>query len=150
MLDLGENEITSIGKRDFETLSTLTSLSLSQNHILEVEDGTFELLPELRELYFRENEYTNIEGMFGNGGQRLQHLGLQKLKLSCLPGSMFARFPRLRWIYINHSLPIFVDWGSFRALSEDIVKVPVKASLFAEYLTDAAMCDDIYDNLHDE
>ncbi|OWA51530.1 putative Internalin-I [Hypsibius exemplaris] len=146
-LDLSRNEISSVGANDFGGLTNLKMISLSGNNIVDIDPGALEELPNLETFYFGKNRFGDVQPAFGaTGGSKLRHLGLQYMPSPCVDSKLFKQLKHIRWIYINQSLPIYVDFGSFRNIIPKTIAFPPKPESFrattieergceAEYLT---------------
>lgn len=130
-LDISRNRIISIKKDDFAGLYNLKTLTIAGNDITDVESGALDSVPNLEEFYFGENRVDDVMKIFGkNSGKFLRHLGLQELPISCVPASLFRTLTTLKWVYLNSSQSIFLDFGSFRNFHETLKKNPFKLFAF--------------------
>ena len=118
------------GAQDFGGLLNLRILSLSGNNIVDVDPGALEPLTSLELFYFGKNHFGDIPPTFGNGGKQVRHLGLQNLIAPCLDPALFSQLKKLRWIYVNQSQPIYVDFGSFRTIQDKIAQDPPQPESF--------------------
>ncbi|XP_055344244.1 slit homolog 2 protein-like [Paramacrobiotus metropolitanus] len=112
-LNLANNGLFSIGTKDFIGLDSLEDLNLSGNRLLLISPGSFDMLPHLHALFLHDNNLPETvvpSDVFGDGkGRNLTHLSIGNLALRCLDPSLFTFFRNLKWIYLNDSIPLFVD-----------------------------------------
>lgn len=122
------------GAQDFGGLLRLRTLSLSGNNIIDIDPGALDRIGTLTSFYFGKNHFGDVPSIFGPNespaGHEIRHLGLQTLAAPCVDPALFAQLPKVRWIYLNQSQPIYVDFGSFRNISEKLILDPPQPEAF--------------------
>ncbi|XP_055332274.1 uncharacterized protein LOC129584179 [Paramacrobiotus metropolitanus] len=135
-LDLSHNRLIAIGKDDFAGLHNLRTLTLADNDIINIDADAFTPLRQLRALYLGGNKDVGLTKMFPLGskaGKKLIHLGLQQMPVECIPADTLQQLERLKWLYLNQSQSVNMDFGSFRRMQEVMtVKYPFKLFAFRE------------------
>ncbi|XP_055356843.1 uncharacterized protein LOC129601928 [Paramacrobiotus metropolitanus] len=133
-LDLSWNKIYTVTKDDFAGLYNLKTLTLTGNSIASLQAGALDPLNNLNQLYLGLNLINgdDLTTVFSKAGDSLIHLGLQSNPVRCIPGSLFGRLRKLRWLYLNSSRAISLDVGSFRNQPSRMSKYPFRLWAFKE------------------
>ena len=123
LLNLEEEDITSLKAGDFSGLSSLRGLYLEDNEITTLPRGVFSGLSSLEDIYLSKTKLITLpEGIF-SGLSSLKHLKLSENKLTTLPQDIFSGLSSLAVLYLSRNqlktLPegIFSGTPSLRYLS---------------------------------
>ena len=117
LLDLRRTGIHDLQARDFNGLSSLTGLSLSENQLTTVPEGIFTGLSSLERLEMAGNALSSLpEGVFAKLS-RLTWLDLGSNALTALPEGIFSGLASLETLWMNGNSLTELPEGVFRGLS---------------------------------
>ena len=117
LLDLRRTGIHDLQAQDFNGLSSLTGLSLSENQLTTVPEGIFTGLSSLERLEMAGNALSSLpEGVFGKLS-RLTWLDLGSNALTALPEGIFSGLANLETLWMNGNSLTELPEGVFRGLS---------------------------------
>ena len=117
LLDLRRTGIHDLQAQDFNGLSSLTGLSLSENQLTTVPEGIFTGLSSLERLEMAGNALSSLpEGVFAKLS-RLTWLDLGSNALTALPEGIFSGLASLETLWMNENSLTELPEGVFRGLS---------------------------------
>ena len=117
LLDLRRTGIHDLQARDFNGLSSLTGLSLSENRLTTVPEGIFTGLSSLERLEMAGNALSSLpEGVFAKLS-RLTWLDLGSNALTALPEGIFSGLASLETLWMNGNSLTELPEAVFRGLS---------------------------------
>ena len=117
LLDLRRTGIHDLQAQDFNGLSSLTGLSLSENQLTTVPEGIFTGLSSLERLEMAGNALSSLpERVFGKLS-RLTWLDLGSNALTALPEGIFSGLASLETLWMNGNSLTELPEGVFRGLS---------------------------------
>ena len=117
LLDLRRTGIHDLQAQDFNGLSSLTGLSLSENRLTTVPEGIFTGLSSLERLEMAGNALTSLpEGVFAKLS-RLTWLDLGSNALTALPEGIFSGLASLETLWMNGNSLTELPEAVFRGLS---------------------------------
>ena len=130
-LDFRDQDLSSLRAGDFEGLSGMRTLNLSNNRLTELPEGLFAGLTQLETLYLQQNRLTELpEGPFA-GLTRLEVLSLGNNRLTDLPGGLFTDLTSLRALLVSGNRLTELSRNLFAGL-ESLTEL----SLYGNQLTD--------------
>jgi hypothetical protein len=103
VLILNDNNLSSIGPRNFKNLENLKSLSIERNDIMEIEDGALAYLKNLNFLNFADNNITNISENLLSKLEKLEELNLSGNKNITIDESAFDSLKSLKVMQLNRN-----------------------------------------------
>ena len=101
VLDLGNNQFTSIDLRSFHALESLVHLDLSDNSIVEIDDGAFSALSRLTRLDLRDNRLTRLTALTFRGLTSLRYLLLTNNRIQTIDRRAFRALEGLVYVVLK-------------------------------------------------
>ncbi|XP_051573042.1 vasorin-like [Myxocyprinus asiaticus] len=141
MLDLSQNKLTELPDRIFEHLSSLHNLDLSANQIVHISQESFAGLELLERLYLYSNLIESIHPAAFDGLEQLIELKLQGNKLTTLPA-----------LKMPHLLLLDLRFNSIPSLGPKDLQTPKLESLKLGGLGLSSLDEDLlgsFKNLHE-
>lgn len=86
--------------------------------------GAFDAIPNLQGLFLAKNYISDILAIFRFGGKQLTHLDISGLPLRCVDPKTFVKYRSIKWLYLNDSLPLFLDIDVTMNINQQMVKTP--------------------------
>ena len=121
-LRLWYEDITELQPGDFQGLSNLAYLGLSNNDLTELPAGVFSGLSNLEELDLSENDLTELPAGVFSGLSNLEELNLSENELTELPVGVFSGLSNLEELHLRFNeltelpISIFSDLDSLKEL----------------------------------
>ena len=103
LLDLNENQLQTLGERNFAQLKALKVLKVGSNRLGQLSNQTFAGLASLQQLYLPHNELRTVHSDVFRPLNRLRLLDLSHNALASLPGDVFAALPTLELLNLSHN-----------------------------------------------
>ncbi|KAG7167148.1 Leucine-rich repeat-containing protein 70-like 1 [Homarus americanus] len=100
-LDISDNEIDSLGRKNFKEQENLTELRVSNNSIKVVEGTSLQGLVGVKMLYLDNNQISHIEDGAFRGLVNLRELNLSKNKIKSLSENSLNALPNLRTLNLS-------------------------------------------------
>ncbi|XP_055344324.1 protein artichoke-like [Paramacrobiotus metropolitanus] len=128
-LNLSKNGLFSIGQEDFKGLDSLEDLDLSGNSLTLIAPKSFDMLGNLRGLFLHDNALTKSSGPVAvitpGECRKLTHFSMANIPYDCLDTEVFVRFPGLKWVYLNNSVPLFADMDPRLSMLQQMQRTPL-------------------------
>lgn len=115
-LDLSQNHITQVTSLDLSSLSRLVTLYLEENRIEFLPDYGLRNLSSLEELYINHNQIRTIETRAFSGLTSLLRLHLNSNRLEVIDGRWFDSLPALEILMLGENPVLVLEEGSFQSL----------------------------------
>lgn len=103
LLDLNENQLQTLGERNFAQLKALKVLKVGSNRLGQLGNQTFAGLASLQQLYLPHNELRTVHSDVFRPLNRLRLLDASHNALASLPGDVFAALPTLELLNLSHN-----------------------------------------------
>ena len=117
-LRLSQNELSSLPENIFDQLTNLTDLKLYSNQLSTLPDGVFDQLTNLAELALSDNELTSLPSGVFDQLTNLTVLTLNSNELSTLPAGLFDQLTNLTKLYLNSNQLSALPDGLFDNVSK--------------------------------
>ncbi|XP_043912180.1 slit homolog 1 protein isoform X2 [Protopterus annectens] len=116
-LRLNNNEITVLEATGiFKKLTQLKKINLSNNKILEIEDGTFEGAASVSELHLTANRLDSVRSGMFKGLEGLRTLMLRNNLISCIHNDSFTGLRNIRLLSLYDNQLTTITPGAFDTL----------------------------------
>uniref|UniRef100_A0A8C6TBL7 Si:ch211-180f4.1 n=1 Tax=Neogobius melanostomus TaxID=47308 RepID=A0A8C6TBL7_9GOBI len=115
-LDLSQNHITQVTSLDMSSLTRLVTLYLEENRIEVLPDFGLRNLSSLEELYINHNKIRTIETQAFSGLTSLLRLHLNSNRLQSIDGRWFDSLPALEILMLGENPVLVLEEGSFQSL----------------------------------
>lgn len=115
-LDLSQNHITQVTSLDLSSLTHLVTLYLEENRIEVLPDCGLRNLSSLEELYINHNQIRTIEAQAFSGLTSLLRLHLNSNCLEAIDGRWFDSLPALEILMLGNNPVLVLEEGSFQSL----------------------------------
>ncbi|XP_072305521.1 leucine-rich repeat neuronal protein 1 [Eucyclogobius newberryi] len=115
-LDLSQNHITQVSSLDFSSLNSLVTLYLEENRIEVLSDFGLRNLSSLEELYINHNRIRTIETWAFSGLTSLLRLHLNSNRLESIDSRWFDSLPVLEILMLGENPVLVLKEGSFQSL----------------------------------
>ncbi|XP_036401267.1 SLIT and NTRK-like protein 1 [Megalops cyprinoides] len=103
-LNLRDNSIQNVKKKDLNGYQYLNLLDLGANNIKLIENNTFQNLTDLRWLYMDKNYLDTLFMEMFVGLQNLEYLSLEYNDIQLIMAGTFNPMPNLRVLFLNNNL----------------------------------------------
>ena len=103
LLDLNDNQLQTLGERNFNQLRTLKILKISSNRLSQLNNQTFAGLFNLQQLYLPHNELRTVHNDVFKNLNRLRLLDLSHNALINLQNNVFANLATLEMLNLAHN-----------------------------------------------
>ena len=103
LLDLNENQLQTLGERNFAQLKTLKVLKVGSNRLGQLGNQTFAGLASLQQLYLPHNELRTVHSDVFRNLNRLRLLDASHNALATLPADAFASLTTLELLNLSHN-----------------------------------------------
>ena len=103
LLDLSDNQLQTLGERNFNQLRTLRILKVGNNRIAQLSNQTFAGLINLQQLYLQRNELRTVHGDVFRQLNRLRLLDLSHNALAALQADAFVNLITLELLNLSHN-----------------------------------------------
>ncbi|XP_052068533.1 protein slit-like isoform X2 [Mytilus californianus] len=117
VLDLQENQITSIDENIFNGFTRLQTLKLNTNRITSLDENIFNGLTELQTLDLQHNQITSLDENIFNGLTALQILSLQNNQITSLDENIFSGLTGLEGLELQNNQITSLDENIFNGLT---------------------------------
>uniref|UniRef100_A0A674BX22 Slit homolog 1a (Drosophila) n=1 Tax=Salmo trutta TaxID=8032 RepID=A0A674BX22_SALTR len=116
-LRLNNNEITTLEATGvFKALSQLNNINLSNNKIMEIEDGAFEGAGSVSELHLSANQLDSVRSGMFKGLEGLRMLMLRNNKIRCIHNNSFTGLHNVRLLSLYDNQLTTISPGAFDTL----------------------------------
>uniref|UniRef100_A0A3B4AZV7 Uncharacterized protein n=1 Tax=Periophthalmus magnuspinnatus TaxID=409849 RepID=A0A3B4AZV7_9GOBI len=115
-LDLSQNHITQVTSLDLSSLTRLVTLYLEENRIEVLPDFGLRNLSSLEELYINHNQIRTIETWAFSGLTSLLRLHLNSNQLESIDSRWFDSLPALEILMLGENPVLVLKEGSFQSL----------------------------------
>lgn len=115
-LDLSQNHITQVTSLDLSSLTRLVTLYLEENQIEVLPDFGLRNLSSLEELYINHNKIRTIETQAFSGLTSLLRLHLNSNRLESIDGRWFESLPALEILMLGENPVLVLKEESFQSL----------------------------------
>ena len=117
-LDLSENQLSTLPEGIFDDLTALTTLELNDNQLSTLPADIFDALAKLRELHLYNNQITTLPASTFDGLSWLDQLFMQGNQLITLPLGIFDKLTGLRTLNLEDNQLSTLPAGIFNKLTE--------------------------------
>ena len=117
ILDLSDNQLSTLKSNAFAGLSNLQNLSLYGNQLTTIESGAFAGLPNLEVLNLTNNPLGTLNSNTFTGLTRLQTLYFSTSQLTTLKSNAFAGLSNLEVLYLENNRLSTLERGAFDGLT---------------------------------
>ncbi|CAL9702777.1 unnamed protein product [Knipowitschia caucasica] len=115
-LDLSQNHITQVSSLDLSSLTRLVTLYLEENRIEDLPDYGLRNLSSLEELYINHNQIRTIKTWAFSGLTSLLRLHLNSNRLESIDSIWFDSLPALEILMLGENPVLVLGEGSFKSL----------------------------------
>ncbi|XP_062621341.1 carboxypeptidase N subunit 2-like [Saccostrea cucullata] len=115
-IDLGSNQITTLGDNAFYGLSNLTRLGLRDNEITNIQTNAFNGLPNLQDLDLQQNRINTLGDNAFDSLSNLDTLWLNFNKITTIQTNTFNGLPNLQKLYLNGNIITTIPHNAFASL----------------------------------